>query len=389
MKNELFNIKIKRTVYLFIIAFLTVVLLIWFIPNKIFPISWDFRNNLWGPAYLLVHQRSPYNIITIFKSSNAIWMPVLIGLLFPIGYLPLQWASNLWLLLNLIALCLIVIISARNLSQSVIWILLTIISLAIFPPTMTLLALGQVSLIICLVLFILAKYRNILNPIVIGFLLACSLAKPQLIVLFLPAFLIIYFREQRKKFWRAIMYTILGIILFCLPLFLFFPNWIPDFLHNLSVNPIWLYPSLYSFLISRLGSFEISLILAGIWLIIGISISVFLTYKWDGLESLVWSLALTPLFSPVIWSWDFVLFYPLIIFMIFQKKTKASSLALYCGYGICTITFIVMKINGLVGEQMTFWVPSFLITLLYLSRTLQTKNLSGVLPYTGGIVNKK
>lgn len=373
MKNELSKIHLLHKVTPIIIAILIVVLLIWFIPSKFFPVTWDFRNNLWGPANLLIHQRSPYNIHVIFESSNAVWMPIIIGIFFPLGYLPSQWASNLWLLLNIISLCLIVVLLARNSHKSIIWILLTLFSLAIFPSTLSHFVLGQISLIICLILYILVNYRNQLKPIIIGLFLAFSFTKPQLIVLFLPVYLVVYLREQRQKLSSVIMYMIIWIVVFCLPLFLFFPNWVPDFFLNLSNNPPWFYPSLYSFLLSSSGSLGMSLATAWIWFIIGISIGILLTFKLDSVEALLWCLAITPLFSPVVWSWDFVLLYPLIIFMVFQKKSRVSSWVLYCSYGICTIAFIFMKIYGLVDDQMTFWVPPFLITALLLSRTLQRK----------------
>jgi hypothetical protein len=372
MKNPSFNILIKKIGAPSIVIALIIVFLIWFVPSKIIPISWDFRNNLWGPAYLLVHHRSPYNILIIFQSANAVWMPVIIGLLFLIGYLPLQWASNFWILLNLISLCLMVILIARCSHKSIIWILLTIFSLTIFPVTITHFVLGQVSLIICFVLFILAKYRNQLKPVVIGLLLAIAFTKPQLVVLFLPAYLVINYRDKRAKqlLW-IISYTIIWIVLFCLSLFIFFPNWIPDFLYNLSINNRWFYPTLYSFLISKSVNIELAIALAITYLVIGISIAVVLTFKLDKFEALLWCLALTPLFCPVVWSWDFVLLYPLIIFLVFETKSIIGSWVIYCGFGICTIALIFMQIFGFKDNQLTFWVPPFLIVNLLLSRTLR------------------
>src|SRR5712692_2292721 len=71
-----------------------------FIKTPLFG-SWDFRNNLWGPAYLLVHGQSPYHISTLFENSNALWFPMAIGLFFPFGWLTQSEASNLWLLGNI------------------------------------------------------------------------------------------------------------------------------------------------------------------------------------------------------------------------------------------------------------------------------------------------
>ncbi len=237
------------------LAALVLALLLWFIPSQIFPISWDFRNNLWGPAYLLVHQMSPYHIQDLFEISNAIWMPMLIGLLAPIGFLPLQWASNAWLIINLAALSLMVSILARPARKAMIAIPLVIVSLAVFPSSVTHFVLGQVSLVIGLFLVLLIKFRHQLNPVVIGLLLTLSFTKPQLILLFLPAYLIIFFREQGlAKSVRVWIFTVVWVVLLCLPLFILYPGWIPDFLTNLSGNNVWLYPSVFSFLISSPAS---------------------------------------------------------------------------------------------------------------------------------------
>jgi hypothetical protein len=218
----------------------------------------------------------------------------------------------------------------------------------------------------------LAKYRNQLKPVVIGLLLAIAFTKPQLVVLFLPAYLVINYRDKRAKqlLW-IISYTIIWIVLFCLSLFIFFPNWIPDFLYNLSINNRWFYPTLYSFLISKSVNIELAIALAITYLVIGISIAVVLTFKLDKFEALLWCLALTPLFCPVVWSWDFVLLYPLIIFLVFETKSIIGSWVIYCGFGICTIALIFMQIFGFKDNQLTFWVPPFLIVNLLLSRTLR------------------
>jgi hypothetical protein len=371
MKNNTTIIP-KKIFGLLAIALTLTVFLIWFIQSKTIAVSWDFRNNLWGPAYLLVNHRSPYNIHVIFESSNAIWMPVIIGLFLPLGYFPMQWASNIWLLLNLFSLFFIVIIIANGFNHSVSWIVLTIFSLAIFPSFMSLILLGQVSSIICLALLLLSKYRLTLKPVIIGFLLAISFTKPQLIVLFLPTYLTLYFREQKlKKFLLVILYTFAWFIILCFPLVFSFPNWVPDFLYNLSINNHWFYPSLYSFLFSVSGFTWVNYALAGFYLMVGIGISLYLSFKLDHYESLLWCLAITPVFSPVVWSWDFILLFPLLVFTIFEKKSKISSWVIFSGYAICTMIFITMKLYGIVSDQLTVWVPLFLNVIFLISYKLR------------------
>lgn len=158
--------------------------------------------------------------------------------------------------------------------------------------------LGQISVLICLALSILVKYQNLLSPAIIGFLLTISLTKPQLAVIFLPTYLLICFRERGTAYFlKMILYTIVWVVLLCTPLFIFYPNWIPDFLNNLSINNTWFYPTLYSFLLSKFSLNAFTIVLTGIYLLFGIGIAVFLSFRLDRMEALLWSLAITPLFS--------------------------------------------------------------------------------------------
>lgn len=367
------RIKIVAAVLL---AALGTMILVWFVPSKIIPPSWDFHTNLWGPAYLLVHRASPYNIEALVKGGGTLWMPVVIGLLFPFGYLPLQWASNIWLLLNLTSLYLMVTILGGISQKNIIWIMLMTFSLVIFPTSVSHLILGQVSLIICLLLLVLSIWRDRLTPAMIGPLFAFCFTKPQLMILFLPVYLVVCFREQGagKVLW-IVMSTAISSALFCLPLFFLHPDWIPDFLNNLSNDPPWFYPTLYSYIGFITSSRVTAIALAGIYLIIGWGIAVYAVLKLDALEALLWALAITPVFSPVIWSWDFVLLYPLLVFMMFKKKSRISSWVIYGGYAICTLGFVIMRINGYIAEQFTGWVPPFLNGTLLLGYIFQRTNL--------------
>ena len=377
MINELLSVVLKKKLPLLLVGLLLFAITIWFIPSKIFPSSVDFRMNLWTPAYLLVHRMSPYDIQVIVKGEIALWTPVIIGLFFPLGYLPIQWASNLWLIVNISTLFIIVAILVRASHKSLIFIPLTIFSLALFPSSMEQFKFGQVSLIICLLLLLLSKYHNQLKPIVIGLLLSLSITKPQLIVIFLPNFLIIYFNQQGfKKLLSSILYAIMWTFVFCLPLFLLFPGWISDYLSNLTTNPTWLYPSLYSYLIETLNSRGIAIFFAGLYLIMGIGVSVFLSFKLDGFESLLWSLALTTVFTPIIWSYDFVLVYPLVVYMVFANKSKLSTWITCCGFGIVLIVFGAIFLDRKVSDQHYIWVPLSLNLTLVLSYTLRSRKLN-------------
>ncbi|HEY5984579.1 MAG TPA: glycosyltransferase 87 family protein [Anaerolineales bacterium] len=371
MKHSIQPGRSSRVLATSLAALILLPITIWFIGSRLVPSAWDFRNNLWGPAYLLVHGLSPYNIHVIFQGSNAIWMPTIVGALFPIGFLQLQWASNLWLLLSLAALYLTVALLAAPFKKPPVWTILAALALAIFPSTLSHLRLGQASLLVCLALVLLSVRRAQLSASAAGALLALSLAKPQLLLFFLPVYLLVTYREQGPgRMLRVMLFTALWSLAFCIPLFVAFPNWIPDLLHNLAINNPWFYPSLYSLLVSTLTSGVWAAALAGVYLVLGLAIAVWAAFKLDGLEALLWALALTTVFSPVIWSWDFVLLYPLLVFMAFASKSRSGARVLYCGYAACTIAFMLIKIRGFVGDQFAMWVPPFLIATLVISRLL-------------------
>src|ERR1041384_5969417 len=105
---------IQRRFIILAAVILVLILLGLFVIRSTAFTCWDFRNNLWGPSFLLTHGQSPYRVSTLFELGNAVWMPMVIGLFFPLGFLTLQQASNLWFVFNLIWILLIVWISSGS-----------------------------------------------------------------------------------------------------------------------------------------------------------------------------------------------------------------------------------------------------------------------------------
>ena len=79
---------------------------------------WDFRNNLWGPSHLLVTGKSPYAIKQLFPDTNAVWLPQIIGLLFPMGWLPFDFAARIGTAVSIAALGLLVYFGLPESSRS-------------------------------------------------------------------------------------------------------------------------------------------------------------------------------------------------------------------------------------------------------------------------------
>mgnify|MGYP001766686434 CR=1 FL=1 len=366
----------KTLVYILLFSALFA-LFVWFLSTEILPIAGDFQNNLWGPSYQLIHGKSPYDISSILDGLNPIWLPMIIGVFFPVGFLPLHVASNLWFVITALSLFFLVIVLARMHQRSLVFIFFATIFLALFPSSIAHIKLGQVSLLVCLLLFLLMLKLNQWKPIILGAILAMAFTKPQLIVLFIPAFCVVLYREKGLiTTIKTLAFSLVWALLFCLPLFFLYPNWIPDFIHNLSTNPYWAYPTLYAWLLSLLDAQAEAIALTIIYLLAGIGLVAFLSLKLNGFDALLWSLSLTTMFSPVVWSWDFVLMYPLILYMAFDCRSKTSSWITIIGFLICMVLFIVMKNAGFVNDKYAIWVPLLLNAILATSYCVRRKTLS-------------
>ena len=357
------------------ILLLGVILLsIWLCNSALLPILSDFENNLWRPAYLLLHRLSPYNTQVQFDGLKPIWFPVIIGLFFPLGALPVQAASNILFLFLLLTLFTIIVISARRVATPSVIVAVTAIGLGVFPSTATHFRLGQVSLFVSLILLILSMQYQKMKPGLIGFLLALSLVKPQLIILYLPVFITVLLRNGGvRKVITVISFTLFWFFVSTIPLFILSPNWTHQFIRNLLNNPGWAYPTLYTFFRSVFHSDILPIILALIFLLIGIVIVVFISFRVEKFEALLWSMALTPVFSPVVWSWDFVLIYPLLIYFLLDRKNKESSNVILIGFTICLVLYITMVQLGYADDRYGFWVPIFLCGVMVIANKYRRK----------------
>jgi hypothetical protein len=346
-----------------ITGFITLMLIGLFVVRSQAFSCWDFRNNLWGPAYLLTHQQSPYRVDLLFELSNAVWMPPSIGLFFPLGYLPLQQASNLWFVFNLVWLLLIVWISSGSQRPPVVWFAVAIITSLLFPPMVTHLWSGQITILITLAFLVAAIWNEELHPLFLGALIAIGLSKPQMAILVVPGLFIHEIKHHGlKKAVRLGVATVLCMLTMTIPLFMGYPEWIPDFISGLQQNPSWAHPSSLQFLKNALpgiGQF--------IWVSLALmlfSINIWLWIKLPARRAVYWSLAFTTLVTPYIWTWDFVMLFPLFISSLFQAKTKSSMTILLTGYAVCWSFITSFKMRGEVNESLFWWVPWLLMIFI-------------------------
>ena len=345
------------------------VLLALFITSFPYPAGWDFRNNLWAPSFLLVNGQSPYNLTMMYEIGSAVWMPVAIGMFWPLGYLPLQQASNLWWIFTLISLIAIVWLSSGYQRPPKYLFTVTLILAFLFPPTISHFSLGQITVLICFLFMVLSIYGQKLHPLLIAILIALTLSKPQLAIFILPGYIYSYIKENgSSQAVKLIFLIFLSIGILSIPLFIYYPRWIIDFFQNLMENPDWAHPS--SLFLLRTNFNRIGEILWYMLLFLVSGINLWLWTRLPKRDAAVWSLALTTLVTPYIWSWDFVLLIPLIVSYLFNKKQKSSVWLIYFAYFSGWGVIAYMKLTGRISDELYWWVPWYLIGFVIFSSLL-------------------
>lgn len=344
-----------------------------FVVDSNNPSGWDFRNNLWGPAYLLSQKISPYRVDTLFELGNAVWMPTVITPFFPLGLLPLQLASNVWLAVNI--LCLVTIIwfsSDTSRFNSRFGAIITALCI-LFPPTITHFRLGQITLLITLIFLIVILKEDKFPRLLSSLLIAIGLAKPQLAILVLPGFL--FYKTTKEGWTKTIQFIILlgvSILILIAPLFLASPGWLPDFVSALQKNPSWAHPSSMSLFRTVIPAHGTEA-----WVLWACFVFILNIWIWrikPKQEAVLWSLALTPLISPYIWTWDFVVILPLFIHTLHHARRKASLTILYAGYLACWILIVAAQYRGITNEYAFWWIPWYLVAMILSGKYIEKRN---------------
>lgn len=320
----------------------------------------DFYNELWGPAYLLVHGQSPYETSSLNSNLPAAWFPMAIGFFFPLGWLSEHPAQQVWFIFSLVELCAVIFIAqgnGRTLYSSAALALLCLF----FPSTLYHFYIGQISITVTLCLILAMHLIQSDRHWLASFFVALAFSKPHLAFLAALGFSFHYYRQGKWKgmtaFWGR---TLIWALALCLPLFIAYPNWIPDALHAMSQNPIWSYPSLFVLFERFFGSWGYLL-----WIftsIITIWINQSLWKKFQPIHATYWSLALAPLVSPYVGSWDFVILLPLLIctFVSIDWKRK---IILILFYALAWIQMAQIQKLEVSHNHYFWWVPLWFLGL--------------------------
>ena len=176
----------------------------------------------------------------------AVWLPMSIGFFFPLGWLPENLALQVWYIFNILEICLIVYFAQGpncNLYDTLALALICFF----FPLTFNHINLGQFSITITLCWVLAALFSREGWALGIGALhRACSVQTASGISC--RTWLELSWLSK----WRTLcpmvlswMRILIMCLVLCVPLFVAYPNWIPDAIVSMRSNPPWSYPSLY------------------------------------------------------------------------------------------------------------------------------------------------
>ena len=313
----------------------------------------DFRHNLWAPAGYLLQGVSPYQMQP--DGINSVWFPFGITLFLPFGFMPFELAYRLWIGLSITSLLAVIGLLSppkpKPLSLG-----LVLLAVFIFPPTVTTLLIGQFSIItVSCLLFALILLQSG-KPALAGLLMAVALTKPQLALLTLP---VLIFMAYRKGSWtycfRFTAWLVLWLLLLVLPFFLTGWRWTADFTAALLGNPTWQQPSLYS--LASLGLGDFGKLLWVVLVLFCLAAGLYLVVRLKPIPAYIFTLLLTTLTAPYLWSWDFVLILPLYIWWGLNASDTVARLLLWLCYGVAWYGVLSLKTQVGSNDQGLWWLP--------------------------------
>lgn len=323
--------------------------------------STDFYNELWGPTRLLTKGQSPYHTASLNPILPAVWLPMVIGVFSPLGLLNAEIAARVWFIVNVLELLLMIGWSLRG-KWTVYSTVLVGFLVFFFPPVLNHILLGQFAITAIVCLLASAHFAEKRNDWLAAFLLALGLAKPQLGILAVFGLGVHYFRIGGfKLLLRFGAQTFLAAVLMSLPLFIAYPAWIPDWIASAQSNYTWIQPSLFSTLTQFFGA-------SGTipWALVALGGCIICLHIWKNnppLPAMTWSLALTLIISPYLWSWDFVLLLPLWV-ETFAEANWKRKIFLFVTYLIGWLGFAYVQHLPDSSNDMFWWFPLwFLVSI--------------------------
>jgi hypothetical protein len=330
--------------------------------------AWDFRNNLWGPARLLLQGEMPYDPQALEGLSAewgvpfhlSIWFPTIVGLGLPLGAVPLPNAANIWLFLSLTAslvtVGLVHRVSGPDDSPRILLSLALV--LVAFAPLYAHLRQGQASLIVLasvIPAWVLLEHDRASWA---GVVLSLSWAKPQLILFAWP--LLAWLAIEKRQFRALFGGWLVGSVAQTIPLWILEPGWPAGYLGALDANPVWLQPNILSLVTTWSGSPMVG------WTATLLAVATafaWLAHTWrhhDPVVALSWALALTPTISPYTWSYDQVLLLPLLVVILRTARAGPRRTVFWIVFLVCQVVYLALRIQT-PPDTWYAWFPPVLL----------------------------
>lgn len=288
--------------------------------------SLDFVNNVWGPAYHLLHGDSPYTILVFSTGTAAGWLPMIVGALFPVGAIDPYVASGFWVIFLLVTLLLLPHFLLERGYPSPGALLLSASFILAFPPTWAYLYLGQFTAVCSLALLLATRIMH-RRLWLVALLIVITLIKPQVTLLAVFGLVIAIARNRglRKTMLLGVFVGAWSAIMM-LPLWVGYPMWMSDYLANMPGNELNV-PVLWRELAFASNDSKFLFIWLSVAMLVG-SINTLIWLKARPAVAASWSLALALLISPYLRRYDFVALIPLLLSTFFQLRYAASRVLL-------------------------------------------------------------
>jgi hypothetical protein len=338
------------------------------LPLKAGAFGWRDFLSYWSAAHLMVTGDNPYDLAAVDRlvqevspergGTEPAWNPPwLVVALTPLGLLPYEFATRVWLLLNLMLLSCLPLIIWRWLAgprpRPPAWLM----GLGLlFTASLVQIAIGQVTVIILLgVILCLAGLRSGHDGWA-GAALVLSLSKPQLMYLTLPVILIWAATQRRWRVWLGLgAAAALGLVIATI----LSPDWLGSYAPALGSNNFWVKYSATIGGVGKaiLGSDEFRYL--GLLTLLLIPWLVHLINRRGPLTGVNVALLISLPLAPYGWSFDQIMLLPAITQIVFWI-TLTTDTRWRAVYAACLIAIyglmLTMKLLSL-GDHYFAWVP--------------------------------
>jgi hypothetical protein len=346
----------------------------------------------WASTHLLVTGGDPYDEAALFSLEHAlrpelapegtiaqIWNPPwLLLLLAPLGLLPFDVASPIWVFINVLVV---------SLSVSMVWqelalpsdsrgLLLVLAASFLYVGTLSLLKMGQITSLVLLALLITIRQLR-LEPdfwrdVGVGAVLLLTTVKPHIVYL---ALLLILIQTVRRQRWGLLVGLAGAGAISAVIVWIIFPGWLVSYFNNVSSLPyLGLYTSTIGSLMSAVFGTDLFRFSAVLLLPLVPWLSRLAEQDW--LIALNLSLLLSVPLSPYGFTFDQVVLLPALAQLVFWllRGRRSSVYGGALGVGLAALYVVGLWVASFENKPYYWlaWPPLVLLGLYFAAWKAQT-----------------